>query len=1014
MADCGDSVTLETHGKGLISILGDDFNDSSLNSGFNVNGTPDLSEPCQAAPDSTPYLWMGPTTNLPRYLATDDTNATSAQQICFDIKMNNTIAGTSPCDGPDQPDEGISLQYSTDNGSSWSEILYLNPDTLIDFSDWEHFCIDVPGPAKTDTTRFRWKQLNASGSNYDHWGLDDVYILKDSSNLVFDWGNGTSDRRDSSFVPNDTSNYSTTIIDTVQDDTCTANAYVGYRPLEAEIEPMNPTKCGNDSLKLSAGTNGGGCDYILAMTDSGGSGWDGAYITAFIDGDSISKHSPSGFSSQDTISLFGLDTLSLAYHSGSNDGENSYMLISPSGDTLFQDGPPPQSGLVYTESFTCDSPGNYSYDWSPGSTLSDSLNAVVSSGTNTPIAYALTVQDIDHSFCSDSDTVQVDTASAPDPGIVSDSGFCEYDADTLSLSSNYNWTVWNDNLPGDSLLADSGFGTGTQEHWVTVKDSNGCAGSDTVQLSVWPAPDPSITADSSFCADGSDTLTLASSYDSTLWNGSVSGDSLIIDSSYGMPTQTHSVSVIDSNGCSGFNSVQVAVSSVNASIWVQDDTLRAGSSSASYQWVDCDSSYTPVSGATSQSFYPSSNGSYAVILDQSGCKDTSDCKSSLPNSVWNNQGGGIPASLYSVELVDSTRGWVVSGNGKIFHTPDGGAGWNVQLDTSLALHSISFGNDSTGWAVGDSGIVLFTNDGGSNWVTQAPGVSDALYSVHAVDGSNAWASGSNSALIHTMNGGGNWSAQTSGTSVDLNAIFFLDQDTGWSVGSNGTIIRSTDGGANWASQTSGTSNDLHDLQIMNDTVGWTVGDNGTILLTEDGGTTWTSQLSGTSEDLEAVHFVNDSTGYVVGANGTMLYTTNARSGWFSQADGNFHSLRDISFTQAHQGWAVGDGGTVLRLRGGSGSPSAIGAHEKERLVRVYPNPVEHRLQVEHRAFEGRMTLSLYNNIGQRLKTRTLNGSTRGMTAFEVSELGSGIYFLKIQGEGEHGTFRERVRKIVVE
>lgn len=54
-------------------------------------------------------------------------------------------------------------------------------------------------------------------------------------------------------------------------------------------------------------------------------------------------------------------------------------------------------------------------------------------------------------------------------------------------------------------------------------------------------------------------------------------------------------------------------------------TLKANTSNASYQWVDCDNGYASIAGATSQSFTPSVNGNYAVIVSQGGCSDTSDC-----------------------------------------------------------------------------------------------------------------------------------------------------------------------------------------------------------------------------------------------------------------------------------------------------------------------------------------------------------------------------------------------------
>jgi hypothetical protein len=45
---------------------------------------------------------------------------------------------------------------------------------------------------------------------------------------------------------------------------------------------------------------------------------------------------------------------------------------------------------------------------------------------------------------------------------------------------------------------------------------------------------------------------------------------------------------------------------------------------AEYVWVSCPT-MTPIEGATSQTFFPSQNGDYAVMVTANGCTDTSEC-----------------------------------------------------------------------------------------------------------------------------------------------------------------------------------------------------------------------------------------------------------------------------------------------------------------------------------------------------------------------------------------------------
>lgn len=59
-------------------------------------------------------------------------------------------------------------------------------------------------------------------------------------------------------------------------------------------------------------------------------------------------------------------------------------------------------------------------------------------------------------------------------------------------------------------------------------------------------------------------------------------------------------------------------------ITVKDDVLKADLDNKTYQWLDC-STNTAILNETNQSFIPSNNGSYAVIVSESNCVDTSAC-----------------------------------------------------------------------------------------------------------------------------------------------------------------------------------------------------------------------------------------------------------------------------------------------------------------------------------------------------------------------------------------------------
>ncbi len=54
-------------------------------------------------------------------------------------------------------------------------------------------------------------------------------------------------------------------------------------------------------------------------------------------------------------------------------------------------------------------------------------------------------------------------------------------------------------------------------------------------------------------------------------------------------------------------------------------TISANQSGASYQWINCNNANLSIGGATNQSYNAATNGSYAVIVTQNGCSDTSAC-----------------------------------------------------------------------------------------------------------------------------------------------------------------------------------------------------------------------------------------------------------------------------------------------------------------------------------------------------------------------------------------------------
>ena len=85
-------------------------------------------------------------------------------------------------------------------------------------------------------------------------------------------------------------------------------------------------------------------------------------------------------------------------------------------------------------------------------------------------------------------------------------------------------------------------------------------------------------------------------------------------------------SLVDINGCDSILILDLTIIGLpTATATDNGDATITASTAASYQWINCTTN-TPIAGATSQTFTATANGTYAVIVTNSGgCSDTSDC-----------------------------------------------------------------------------------------------------------------------------------------------------------------------------------------------------------------------------------------------------------------------------------------------------------------------------------------------------------------------------------------------------
>ncbi|WP_027420434.1 T9SS type A sorting domain-containing protein [Crocinitomix catalasitica] len=129
-----------------------------------------------------------------------------------------------------------------------------------------------------------------------------------------------------------------------------------------------------------------------------------------------------------------------------------------------------------------------------------------------------------------------------------------------------------------------------------------------------------------------------------------------------------------------------------------DFTLTAVASGLTYQWVDCNASYAEVIDETDPNYTPTTNGSYAVIISDGVCTDTSACfeiaglsTESIPNrqyQIYPNPSQGLfhiksPPGDY----VNSTI-YIKNIMGKTIKSTIIGPDQNIELDIASGIYFI--------------------------------------------------------------------------------------------------------------------------------------------------------------------------------------------------------------------------------------------------------------------------------------------------------------------------------------
>lgn len=191
-----------------------------------------------------------------RWATTIPLNTSSGGVVSFRLKIGT---GTAPCENADAG-ENVLLEYSINGGGSWTNINTYNADS---FTNFTLITENIPAPAQTPSTMFRWIQPLNSGIGFDNWAIDDVSISNSPNPAItFSWapsaGLNSTTLANPTAMPSVTTTYTVTISDTVCTVTDTITIYVDTAAISVSVLTADTFICVGGNVSITTSATGAG------------------------------------------------------------------------------------------------------------------------------------------------------------------------------------------------------------------------------------------------------------------------------------------------------------------------------------------------------------------------------------------------------------------------------------------------------------------------------------------------------------------------------------------------------------------------------------------------------------------------------------------------------------------------------------------------------------------------------------------------------------------------------------
>ncbi len=266
--------------------------------------------------------------------------------------------------------------------------------------------------------------------------------------------------------------------------------------------------------------------------------------------------------------------------------------------------------------------GFLNYQWSPAINISSTTTATVEVWPSATMDYYLKAEQSPGCFAHD--TIKVTVHQSAPVNLGRDSSLCAGTRLSLDAGVGFAGYQWN---TGQTTRFISVGTAGT--FIVKATDSNGCSSKDTLNIAeIYPLPVPALSNDTNLCFGTTRTLD-AGSFSAYVWQDGSGGRLFTISN-----TGTYFVTVADSKGCKGSDSLRINnivlpvsgfLSADTSLCFFQPEPIQSSLGFKNYLWS---------TGSTAANIRVSQPGRYWLKgTDKYGCQNTDSINLNLKNCL---------------------------------------------------------------------------------------------------------------------------------------------------------------------------------------------------------------------------------------------------------------------------------------------------------------------------------------------------------------------------------------------